>query len=48
MTAFRIHFTDGSTLDVDAETPDQARKKAKEVRDTLIKKVKVVKEQADA
>lgn len=45
---FRVHFTDGTTLDIDAETPDQARKQAKEMRDGIIAKVKVVKEEAGA
>ena len=43
---FRLHYTDGTTLDVEAETPDQARKIAKESRGGAISKVKVVKEPA--
>lgn len=45
---FRLHYTDGSTLDVDADTPDQARKIAKGQREGTVKKVKIVKEKADA
>lgn len=45
---FRLHYTDGSTLDVDADTPDQARKIAKDQREGVIKKIKVVKEKANA
>jgi len=45
---FRVHFADGSTLDVDAENPTVARKQATALRPVIISKVKVVKERADA
>jgi hypothetical protein len=48
MTAFRLHYTDGTTLDVDAENPVHAREIAKERRSGIVTKVKVVKEKADA
>lgn len=48
MTQFRLHYTDGTTLDVDAEAPVQAREIAKGHRAGIIKKIKIVKEQADA
>ena len=44
MSTFRLHYTDGTTLDVDAPDPAAARKKAAEIRDGFIKKIKVVKE----
>lgn len=46
MTQFRLHYTDGTTLDVDAENPTQAREIAKERRTGVITKVKRVKESA--
>lgn len=46
MTQFRLHYTDGTTLDVDAETPAQAREVAKERRTGIISKIKVLKEPA--
>lgn len=46
MTQFRIHYTDGTTLDVDAVDPAQARKIAKDRHEGIIKKIKVVKELA--
>jgi len=45
---FRLHYTDGTTLDVDAENPTQARDIAKGRRDGIVTKVKVVKEKMDA
>ena len=48
MSVFRLHYTDGTTLDVDAENPTQAREIAKERRTGVITKVKVVKEKVDA
>lgn len=47
MSVFRLHYSDGTTLDVDAETPTQAREIAKERRTGVITKVKRVKEKAD-
>lgn len=47
MTLFRVHYTDGSTTDVEAERPDNARLKALEDRKGIITKVKVVKEKAN-
>lgn len=44
---FRLHYTDGTTLDIDADTPDAARKKAAAIRDGIVKKIKVVKERVD-
>lgn len=44
MTQFRLHYTDGSTLDIDAETPKQAREIADQRRSGKITKVKVLKE----
>lgn len=44
MTAFRLHYSDGTTLDVDAENPAQAREIAKERRTGIVTKIKVVKE----
>lgn len=46
MTIFRVHFTGGTTSDVDADTPDQARKIAK-TDGKFVAKVKIVKEKAD-
>ncbi|MCO5144564.1 MAG: hypothetical protein M9895_00145 [Aquamicrobium sp.] len=46
MTQFRLHYSDGTTLDIDAETPTQAREIAKERRAGIITKVKVLKESA--
>lgn len=46
MTQFRLHYSDGTTLDVDAENPTQAREIAKEIRTGIITKVKRVKEPA--
>ncbi len=46
MTMFRVHYNDGSTMDVDADRPDNARKAALETRKGGILKVKVVKEKA--
>jgi len=48
MTKFRVFYTDGATLDVDAETPAQARTIAIKRQDGLISKIKVVRERADA
>ena len=48
MSVFRLHYSDGTTLDVDAESPTQAREIAKERRTGVVTKVKVVKEKADA
>lgn len=47
MTTFRIHFEDGTTLDVDADHPDDARAAAKDKRAGRITKVKVVKERTN-
>ena len=47
MTLFRVHYNDGSTMDVDADRPDNARLKALEERKGIITKVKVVKEKVD-
>lgn len=47
MITFRLHYTDGTTLDVDAENPTQARAIAKERRTAIVKKIKVVKEKGD-
>lgn len=41
---FRLHYSDGTTLDVDAENPTQAREIAKERRTGVVTKVKVVRE----
>lgn len=46
MAIFRLHYSDGTTLDVDAENPTQAREIAKERRTGVITKVKRVKESA--
>lgn len=46
MTQFRLHYSDGTTLDIDAETPAKAREIAKERRTGVITKVKVLKESA--
>lgn len=46
MTTFRLFYTDGTTHDVDAEDPAQARKIAKDRHEGIIKKIKVVKESA--
>lgn len=46
MSIFRLHYTDGTTLDVDAENPVQAREVAKERRTGVITKIKVLKETA--
>lgn len=46
MTVFRLHYTDGTTLDVDAENPAQAREIAKDRHKGIVAKVKVVKEKA--
>lgn len=48
MSVFRLHYSDGTTLDVDAENPTQAREIAKGRRTGVVTKVKVVKEKADA
>lgn len=48
MSVFRLHYSDGTTLDVGAENPTQAREIAKERRTGVITKIKVVKERADA
>jgi hypothetical protein len=47
MSTFRLHYTDGTTLDVDAKNPTQAREIAKERRMGVITKVKIVKEKVD-
>lgn len=47
MTTFRIHYGDGTTVYVDAETPNDAREVAKGRRAGKISKVKVVKEKAN-
>jgi uncharacterized membrane protein len=47
MTTFRIHFKDRTTIDVDAENPDRACDIAKERRQGIVKKVKVLKESAN-
>lgn len=47
MIKFRVHYTDHTTLDVDAETPDKARKLAATIRTGIVTKIKVVKEKAD-
>lgn len=44
MTTFRLHYDDGSSLDVEAETPDQARSIAKSRRGGAVKKIKIVRE----
>ncbi len=41
---FRVHFEDGTKLDVDAETAQEASKKALKRHDGIIRKVKVVRE----
>jgi hypothetical protein len=44
---FRIHFGDGTTVDIHAETADAARKDARSEalsRETVITKVKIVRE----
>lgn len=47
LTTFRVHFADGVTVDVDAETPPAAREIARRGHIGNITKVKVVKEKAD-
>jgi hypothetical protein len=47
MTTFRLHYDDGSTLEVDAETPGEARAVGATRRTGRICKVKVVREKAD-
>lgn len=44
MTPFRIHYSDNTTLDLDAETPAEARKIASARRNGVITKIKVLKE----
>lgn len=46
MSVFRLHYSDGTTLDVDAENPTHARKIAKDRRTGVVTKVKRVKEHA--
>lgn len=41
ISTFRVHYDDGTTLDVDATSPDDARKVAKGRRSGIITKVKV-------
>lgn len=41
---FRLHYADGTTLDIDADTPTQAREISKTRRDGIITKVKVARE----
>ncbi|WP_377299770.1 hypothetical protein [Rhizobium sp. SGZ-381] len=44
---FRVHFGDGTTVDIPAETADAARKSARpraQARETVITKVKLVRE----
>ena len=44
---YRVHFVNGSKLDVDAETADNARRIAHQQRPgTIISKIKLVKEQS--
>jgi hypothetical protein len=46
---FRVHFGDGSDVDVRAATPAAARDEARQVRRGLqITKVKIVREKVDA
>lgn len=46
MPTFRVHFETGKPLDVEADTPDAARKQAKGVRPGgLVRKVKRVKQE---
>lgn len=46
---FRVHFEDGTKLDVnDAETAQEASKKALQRHDGIIRKVKVVRESETA
>lgn len=47
MPVFRVHYADGVSFDIEAETPAQAREVAKVEHQGIIKKIKVVKEQAD-
>lgn len=44
MTTFRVFYSDGTTFDVDADSPDAAREKARGKRKGKITKVKVVKD----
>ncbi len=41
MTAFRIHYADGTKLTVQASNPADARKRASAKRDGIITKIKV-------
>lgn len=41
---FRVHFADGTTVDVDAATPTAARISAQGKNDAIVTKVKVVRE----
>jgi hypothetical protein len=44
MTLFRVHFSDGTSAEITAETPDQARKSVRKGEGQIITKIKVVKE----
>ena len=44
MTMFRVHFTDGTTVDVDTDTPNRARDTARDRKGGgVISKIKVLK-----
>ena len=43
---FRVHFSDGTKLVVDAPNPTAARKIAEKRRDGIVTKIKLVKEAA--
>jgi len=43
MTLFRVHYADGTAIDVEAETPAEARGIAGKRRAGIVTKVKVVK-----
>ena len=46
MLIFRLHYSDGTTLDLEAENPTQAREIAKDRRTGVVTKAKRVKETA--
>jgi hypothetical protein len=48
LVTFRVFFADGSTVDVDAANPYDARAAAQKSRDAVILKVKRLKERSDA
>lgn len=49
MTTFRVFMAGNGYIDIDAASPDAARKQAREIYPSaILTKVKVVKEKADA